>query len=347
MSLVTGVLPCVDLGANRRARQSCVISMAGMDNCKKRRYGASLMNLGAGSFFIGRWFGINVRIHFLLLFFAAWQIAELMGYLQKSGYGNLWIAPVFVFGIFFSILLHEFGHSLSCKLFKGDADEIILWPLGGLALCRPPFHPTAHLITTVAGPLVTLVIWLVLTYVYPAVVSSEFYYSAPGYVIVMLAGLNKFLLLFNCLPAFPMDGGRAIRDVLWHFIGHRKATIVAVWLGRITAGAFILWALSQGGGFMMILIGAFILRSNWDIEQVIALDHAGASGYSLKEHFRHAKRQKAFKQEMAEASAGYLHECFVCKRTEASDPSLEFRVSSIDEEEYCMEHLPKRPDSKE
>lgn len=316
----------------------------GVDKWAKRRYGAPSMNLAAGSFFIGRWFGINVKVHFLLLFFAAWQIVDLVNYLQKAGAGNLWIAPVFVFGIFFSILLHEFGHSLACKLFKGEADEIILWPLGGLALCRPPFHPTAHLITTVAGPLVTLVIWLLLDRVFPLVASASFYYSPSGYVIRMLAGLNGFLLLFNCLPAFPMDGGRAIRDVLWHIVGHRKATVFAVWLGRITAGGVILFGLMQGS-FMLMLIGAFVLRSNWDIEQVIALDHAGASGYSLKEHFQHAKRQKTFKREMAEANAGNLHECFVCKRTEASDPALEFRVSSLDDEEYCMEHLPKRPEA--
>ncbi|MDA0814877.1 MAG: hypothetical protein O3C21_21060 [Verrucomicrobia bacterium] len=304
------------------------------------------MNLGAGSFFVGRWFGINVRIHFLLLFFAAWQVVDVVGILQEAEYGNLWIAPVYVFGIFFSILLHEFGHSLACKLFKGDAEEIILWPLGGLALCRPPFHPTAHLVTTVAGPLVTLVIWLLLTFAFPMIVSADFDYSPPGVVIGMLGSLNGFLLLFNCLPAFPMDGGRALRDLLWHVIGHRKATIFAAWLGRITAFGMILWGL-RGGDMYLLLIGAFIMHSNWDIDRVIALDNAGASGYSLKDHFRHAKRQKEFKKQMAEAHDGHLHECFICRKTELSDPRLEFRVSSVDDEEYCMEHLPKRPASHE
>ena len=302
------------------------------------------MNLAAGSFFVGRWFGINVRIHFLLLFFAAWQIVRVTNYLKEAGSGNLWIAPVFVAGIFISILLHEFGHSLACKLFKGDADEIILWPLGGLALCRPPFHPTAHLVTTVAGPLVTLVIWLLLSFGVPAVTSVRFTYSPPGQVIGMLGGLNLFLLLFNCIPAFPMDGGRAIRDVLWHIIGHRKATVFACWLGRIAGAGVVLWGISLGD-LMLILIGAFVLRSSWDIEQVIALDHSGASGYSLKEHFKHAKRQAAFKKQIAESAQSHLHECVECKRTELTDPRLEFRVSSLDDEEYCLEHLPKRPAS--
>ena len=316
-----------------------------MDKCRKPRYRALAMNLAAGSFFIGRWFGINVRIHFLLLLFAGWRIVEVMNVLEDEGSAKLWIAPAVVIGLFVCILLHEFGHSLACKLFKGDADEIILWPLGGLALCRPPFHPTAHLVTTVAGPLVTLVIWLALSYGVPWLDALTSYRILPwqlDYLARVLGYWNGFLLLFNCLPAFPMDGGRAIRDFLWHFIGHRKATIIAVWLGRITGAGIVIWGL-QNGSFILMLIGAFVLHSNWDIERVIALDHAGASGYSLKEHFKHAKRQKAFKREMAEASQGHLHECVVCKRTELTDPRLEFRVSSLDDEEYCLEHLPKRP----
>ena len=273
-----------------------------------------------------------------------------MGDLEVEGAGraNLWLAPAVVGGLFFSILLHEFGHSLTCKLFKGDADEIILWPLGGLALCRPPFHPTAHLSTTVAGPLVTLVIFVVLKYAAPWLIDVT-NAATPwqlGYLIWTMAYWNGFLLLFNCLPAFPMDGGRAIRDLLWHIVGHRKATIFAVWLGRITAGGIILWGLRESE-MMLMLIGVFIMHSNWDIDRVIALDNAGASGYSLKEHFRHAKRQKEFKKQMAEANDGHLHECFVCKKTELSDPRLEFRVSSVDGEEYCMEHLPKKPVSQE
>ncbi|MGK0188117.1 MAG: Zn-dependent protease [Verrucomicrobiales bacterium] len=315
-----------------------------MDNRAKHPYLAAFMNLGAGSFFIGRWFGINVRIHFLLLFFAAWLIVDIVNSSKIGGLNALLIATVCVFGLFFSILLHEFGHSLACKLFKGDASEIILWPLGGLALCRPPFHPTAHLVTTIAGPAVTLVIWLTLSYGVLENASYEFLISPVGRVVRLIAWVNGFLLLFNCLPAFPMDGGRAIRDLLWHVIGHRKATIFAVWLGRITAGGMILYGL-QGSGFMIVLIGAFILRSNWNIEEVIAIDNSGASGYSLKEHFKHAKRQMEFKKEMSDVSSSHLHECATCKRTELTDPRLEFRVSSVDDEEYCLEHLPKRPEA--
>ncbi|MCB1095834.1 MAG: hypothetical protein KDN22_09685 [Verrucomicrobiae bacterium] len=167
-----------------------------------------------------------------------------------------------------------------------------------------------------------------------------------NYLIWTLGYWNGFLLLFNCLPAFPMDGGRTIRDLLWHVVGHRKATVFAVWLGRITAGGIILFGL-QAGEIMLMLIGIFVMHSNWDIDRVIALDNAGASGYSLKEHFRHAKRQKEFKKQMAEANDGHLHECFLCRKTEMSDSRLEFRVSSVDGEEYCMEHLPKKPPGQE
>lgn len=313
------------------------------------------MNADSGSFFLGRWFGINVRVHFTLLIVIIYRIQDIVveqGYFL--GKDRFWIAAVVVLGFFLSILLHEFGHSLACRFFKGDADEILMWPLGGLAYCRPPFHPTAHLVTTVAGPMVTLVLWLLLEVVVPQLHKSGAI-ALPGQMLVVskwLGNWNYFLLLFNLLPAFPMDGGRALRDLLWHFVGYTKATLFAVWLGRVIGALMVacgLGVIPEGvlpavfqSGIWMVLLGAFVLYNTMHLEALMGAESSGADGYSLKEHWRHARRSSDFRKKAEAAASDALHHCTVCHRTELTDPALEFRVSAADEQEYCLDHLPKR-----
>ena len=294
------------------------------------------MSLFGGSFFIGRIFNINVRVHFtLLLMFVFW--------IQR--YSEIWIGVVIGLGFFLSILLHEFGHSLACKLFKGDADEILMWPLGGLAFCRPPHHPTAHFVTTICGPLVTLVLWLLLWF------ASPHFFPKTSHSLAIareLGSMNLFLLIFNLLPSFPMDGGRIVRDSLWHVIGFANATKIAVWAGRITGALMILVGLGVvsvpffAENLFMTIIGALVLYSNWDMERVLAAEGAGQSGYSIKAAWKHSKRQKKFRSQMASQTDVTLHECKKCGRTDVSDPELVFRVSGVDGEEYCEDHLPSK-----
>src|SRR6266481_1265189 len=100
---------------------------------------------------LGRYFGINVRLHFTFLLFAYYRVMQ---------FGNFAFGFAYVAGLYVCILLHEFGHALAARWCDGEANDILLWPLGGLAFVRPAFNPTAHLITTVAGPFVTLVLWI-------------------------------------------------------------------------------------------------------------------------------------------------------------------------------------------
>ena len=148
---------------------------------------------------LGRYFGINVRLHFTLLIYA---------YLRATSFPDLGWGLAFVAGLYLCILLHEFGHALAARWCDGEANDILLWPLGGLAFVRPAFNPTAHLITTVAGPFVTLVLWLAFSALSRVLSGMSHVPWMVQVYVNSLSGLNLWLLLFNLIPAFPMDGGR-------------------------------------------------------------------------------------------------------------------------------------------
>ena len=215
----------------------------------------TFMSLGVPA---GQVAGIRIRIHFLFFLYVFHQVWVN----QATGVA---FAIAFIAGIYFCILLHEFGHALSARWCGGDADEILIWPLGGLAYCRPPCHPTPHLITTLGGPLVTLVLWGLLT---PAAyfLRPDSFVGLPGVhlwswrFLDALAHANGFLLLFNMVPAFPMDGGRILRDTLWHFTPIQKANRIASVVGILACICLIAWGVAYNQE-MMIFIGLFAFFS--------------------------------------------------------------------------------------
>lgn len=213
----------------------------------------TFMSLGVPA---GRMFGIRIRIHFLFFLYIIFEMIRWWDI-------GVVFAMSMLAGVYVCILLHEFGHALSARWCGGDADEILIWPLGGLAYCRPPFNPTPHLITTLGGPFVTLVIWAVLTPVgsllAPAepLLTSDFHWWSWQY-IKALAAANGFLLLFNCVPAFPMDGGRAFRDTLWHFMPIQKANLIAGTVGIFASIALIWWGFRTQEQ-MFVFIGIYTI----------------------------------------------------------------------------------------
>src|SRR5215831_18645662 len=99
----------------------------------------------------GRLFGITIRIHILFPFVAAAVILRVA--FQQGAVLHAWVdATLFEAVLFFSVLLHEFGHCFGARAVNGDAQEILMWPLGGLARCDVPHTPRANFITTIAGP---------------------------------------------------------------------------------------------------------------------------------------------------------------------------------------------------
>ena len=232
----------------------------------------------------GRIAGISIRIHILFLIYLAVRLWELRD--GGAGFG----LAVFA-GLYICILLHEFGHALCARWCGGEADEILIWPLGGLAYCRPPLHPTPHLITTLGGPFVTLVLWALLTAVagmlQPERVAglSEGRYWIWIY-IAELAALNGYMLLFNLLPAFPLDGGRALRDTLWHWLPIQKANRIAAVVGIIACLGLISWGVSTGNQWM-IFIGIYAIMGG--AQEMASYEYVGyrdLEPWSLRERLR-------------------------------------------------------------
>lgn len=214
--------------------------------------------------------GIRVRVH---LFYVIYIAATLIWSLRQDSIGFVYAAMA-MGTLFVLVLLHEFGHCLACRWVGGEADRILMWPLGGLASCRPPHRWTAALATTLAGPGVNLALVPVLGAAVFAVGGgwSEVVFNpfdpkkalvlSPfrGHVQVLVWWAyytNWLLLLFNMLlPMFPMDGGRVVQELLWPRVGYRRSMLIATNLGLFLAVPVGLFGL-MGGSSVLFAIALF------------------------------------------------------------------------------------------
>jgi Zn-dependent protease len=213
--------------------------------------------------------GIRITVDwswFLVLFLVIFWLSRFYGDVLGESSSNttpFTLAVISALGFFGSIVLHELGHAFAALRNGIGISSIQLWIFGGMArLDRESDGPAAEFKVAVAGPLVTLAIVVVLTAIgIGAVGAGEFrravlIESGSGVSGVMamigwLASINLLVLLFNLLPAFPMDGGRIVRAIAWWRTGDRNsATRFAANLGRVFAFIFI------GGGLVLIAGGA-------------------------------------------------------------------------------------------
>ena len=119
--------------------------------------GNPLLWLVGGSVPLGTWFGIRVRMHasMIILIVLTLLFAE-----TRNGMGA-WNAVTSMTILFISVLLHEFGHCFGCRMVGGRADDILMWPLGGLAFVDPPKRPWPSFVTTACGPLVNVILCVI------------------------------------------------------------------------------------------------------------------------------------------------------------------------------------------
>jgi stage IV sporulation protein FB len=162
--------------------------------------------------------------------------------------------------VFASVLAHELGHALTARHFRIGTRDITLLPIGGVArLERDPDNPRHELAIALAGPIVNALLFLLFGVLALLVhgfqpLSAENLASAP--FLERLAGINFVLAAFNLLPAFPMDGGRALRAALSLKWGALRATEAATRLGRVLAVG--LGVLGLFVNPMLVLIAAFV-----------------------------------------------------------------------------------------
>lgn len=255
-----------------------------------------------GAFRVFRVFGTDVYIHWSFFIVALYLIAN-----RPVEYSSwAWDAALYVLG-FGIVLLHEFGHVLACRLVGGSANEVVLWPLGGLAYVAPPPRPDATLWTTAAGPLVNLVLTpLLIMAAAFAVVASP---PQPGeptpdltHLLFFLTGFNIIMLVFNLLPIYPMDGGRILQAILWWPLGRATALRVAAIVGMV--GAASLGIIALAFDWWLSLIAVFLVLGAF-----AGLTHAG-----LLERLEHAPRRPdlACPNCRAAAPVGDFWRCIRC-----------------------------------
>ena len=209
------------------------------------------------SFSIGHLLGSDLRVHATFFLLLAWIGAAAF---VAAGPEAALINVVFVLALFACVVAHEFGHALTARRFGIKTPDITLLPIGGLArLERMPEDPWQEVIVALAGPAVNVVIWAVLVFGFGADASLEALENiedpAAGFW-GRLAAVNLFLVVFNLIPAFPMDGGRVFRALLSFRFDRPRATRIAAWTGQVFAVIFVVIGLLYNP--ILALIGVFM-----------------------------------------------------------------------------------------
>jgi len=240
--------------------------------------------LGGGSITLFHFRGIKVTVDwswFIVLFLViVWMTGRFEDILGESGSTPFLLALLGAIGFFGSILLHEFGHAVVAMRNGIGISSIQLWIFGGMArMDREADSAGTEAKVALAGPAVTLAIVIVLValgglmagwtdFRRSALLESESDVSGLVALIAWLATINLFVLVFNLLPAFPMDGGRVARAIAWWKSGNRNsATRFAANLGRafgylfIGLGLVLIFNGDAFGGIWLAFIGMLINRS--------------------------------------------------------------------------------------
>lgn len=200
--------------------------------------------------------GIQVYLHFSWFIVAAYQLTQRL---------NSYQSPIFAvyeyLALFAIVLLHEFGHSLACRQVGGTADQIVLWPLGGIAFVNPPRRPGAVLWSIAAGPLVNVALVPVLELLWVFAVQAGLADTAPDTfrLIWMIRSINLLLLIFNMLPVYPLDGGQILQALLWFPLGEIRSLQIASVIGLIGGACLAVYALMSWSFWLGIM--AFFLLS--------------------------------------------------------------------------------------
>jgi Zn-dependent protease len=205
-----------------------------------------MAQLVRGGIRLGRILGVDIFLHWSWLFVALIEIE-----VRKGQYTTvLWNVAEYL--VFFAIVLaHELGHALACRSVGGRAEQIVLWPLGGVAYVQPPPRPGAVLWSIVAGPLVNLVLILLSA---PIVVfATSMLPHDPAHFALAFVVENGVLLCFNLLPIYPLDGGQIVQALLWFFVGRARSLAIVSVIGFVAAAATLPIALLKGSIWYAVL----------------------------------------------------------------------------------------------
>jgi Zn-dependent protease len=232
--------------------------------------------------------------------------------------------------MFISILLHEFGHCFAARRMDGEADEVVLWPLGGLARCDVPHTPWANFVTAAGGPLVNVLLFvlagLALAFLMdpgyrPPWNPFEVPYRKnalgwiglvplngilpdglnppaepwPALLLARLFWVNWILFLFNiCLVGFPFDSGRMLQCALWPYFGYKQAMLYAIFAGFGVMIILLVVAFAVENNAVLLLLLAWFCYSACKQEWII-LESGGEDsvfGYDFSQGYTSLEREE-------------------------------------------------------
>lgn len=224
------------------------------------------------SFKVGKLFGIDLKVHITFALILIW------GALNYGGGAGPLYGVLVTLALFTLVVLHELGHSLAAMWYGIPVKDITLLPIGGVArLERMPEKPVQELVVALAGPAVNVVLAAMLL---PAVLGLGLFQAntfslgmmmEPGLLGLMtfLLFANVSLVIFNMIPAFPLDGGRVLRASIGLFTTHQRSTQIAVSIGRGLAILLGIFAVLNGQIFLAF-IALFIFMAGSQEGQAVA-----------------------------------------------------------------------------
>ncbi|MCA9263055.1 MAG: site-2 protease family protein [Planctomycetales bacterium] len=223
-------------------------------------------HLDVWSLSLGRWRGVQVKLHMFFLLFATFT-CYLAWRMPADGAADdsfAWTAALCILVLFLSVLLHELGHVLAARRFNGAVDGIVIGPLGGLQPIRIPNDPQSELLVALAGPLVsagiTAICLMALLFsgephayrvLHPfspeafEIATSPGGMLGPKDIVGLICWINWLLLLINLIPAFPFDGGRvclAFLQTMRPQLAHHHAVVLVAALAKIVAVGLLIAA---------------------------------------------------------------------------------------------------------
>ncbi len=216
-------------------------------------------NVRQGSIHLFRLAGVDLFLHWSWFLVAAYEIES-----RRGRYTSITWNVLEYLALFAIVLLHEFGHAMACRQVGGTANQILLWPFGGVAYVNPPQRPGATLWSIAAGPLVNVALLPILLAAMMAGRSLGWAHTMHDAYVFLRTVLiiNVSLLVFNLLPIYPLDGGQILRSLLWFVLGRARSLMAATVLGLLGITAFFglaLWLHSIWLG----AISVFMLMNCW------------------------------------------------------------------------------------
>lgn len=214
---------------------------------------------------LGTYAGIKVQIHWTFWLLIVWIVLREL-FMGNSVESMLW-SSAFIGLLFLCVVFHEFGHALTARRFGVNTEKITLLPIGGVASLEDmPEDPKQEFLVAIAGPMVNVAIALIL---YPLVPLENYLNRSPeeleqvlstiqaSNLLFYLFSANVMLVLFNMLPAFPMDGGRVLRALLSMKMNKVMATKIASGVGQFLAMIFFFIGIFYNPVLLLIAIFVF------------------------------------------------------------------------------------------